>query len=588
MSNSPPTTRLPGQDRDGTTRAPHILLAIVGPAEINPIVARMQPLLINLPAEIREVSGYAGSRRNQDDFTFSPLSEDTCATKSNEVEASLWQYWACTDILNIWADLLVLIVADADFMARMLYGMTDNPVLSLLRGWDVSKKILFVPGMSTAMWEHPTTKKHINKIRRKWNWVRVFQPILWDFVDYSSGARKRVKWDGSDELFGALKNELDLMMIGQDVDVAMGMSPISYCGQKRNSISLPPEIWGMIFERLGDWEIAQALGVLTNLPKPSDWQKPPRHDAAANTMIKIEWIILTGTCLDLARKLEDGPVPKWLSGLCVKLIMKFNATDILSYLEKNHYDLFWATFGHTLLPTKASAVFGKVPILEWWRTSPSFLSREYNNEALDGASQAGFVHVLDWWKKSGLPLRYSEAALEQASSKGKIEVLEWWKNAGSYSGGYQTESDAILPAGTHKPLQLKVGKSVCFAAQNGQTETVRWWDQSGIPYSHEESVARLASANGHVDVLRLWKEIKGEKMIYDNQVLVGPTKNGHWDVLEWWKTSGFRVEYRPCDIEEALEDSLGGVGEEQVKSWWARNGLNLGVGTSEWMQVKVL
>ena len=77
-------------------------------------------------------------------------------------------------------------------------------------------------------------------------------------------------------------------------------------------------------------------------------------------------------------------------------------------------------------------------------------------------------------------------------------------------------------------------------------------------------------------------------MQYDNQVLVGPTKNGHVEVLDWWKQSKYTVEYKTCDIEEALEDSLGGSGEDRIRAWWARNGLNLGVGTSEWMKVKVL
>lgn len=104
----------------------------------------------------------------------------------------------------------------------------------------------------------------------------------------------------------------------------------------------------------------------------------------------------------------------------------------------------------------------------------------------------------------------------------------------------------------------------------------------------EASVARIASANGHIDVLQLWKECKGAKMQYDNQVLVGPTKNGHVEVLDWWKQSKYTVEYKTCDIEEALEDSLGGSGEDRIRAWWARNGLNLGVGTSEWMKVKVL
>ena len=77
-------------------------------------------------------------------------------------------------------------------------------------------------------------------------------------------------------------------------------------------------------------------------------------------------------------------------------------------------------------------------------------------------------------------------------------------------------------------------------------------------------------------------------MLFDNQVLVGPTKMGHADVLEWWKRSGLRVEYKTCDIEEALEDGVEGEAGDDVRKWWARNGLNLGVGTSEWMRVKVL
>ncbi|KAK5049141.1 hypothetical protein LTR16_010994, partial [Cryomyces antarcticus] len=79
-----------------------------------------------------------------------------------------------------------------------------------------------------------------------------------------------------------------------------------------------------------------------------------------------------------------------------------------------------------------------------------------------------------------------------------------------------------------------------------------------------------------------------DKMIFDNQVLVGATKMGHADVLEWWKNSGLRVEYKTCDVEEALEDGLEGRRGEEVRRWWARNGLNLGIGTSEWMKTKFL
>jgi len=101
-------------------------------------------------------------------------------------------------------------------------------------------------------------------------------------------------------------------------------------------------------------------------------------------------------------------------------------------------------------------------------------------------------------------------------------------------------------------------------------------------------VAKLASTHGHVLILDFWRKLRGEKMLFDNQVLVGATKMGHADVLEWWKKSGLRVEYKTCDIEEALEDGVEGEKGRVVRRWWARNGLNLGVGTSEWMRTKVL
>jgi hypothetical protein len=529
-----------------------------------------------------------------------------------------------------WADLLVLAPVDANTLAMMLHGMTGNLVLEVLRSWDVSKKIILVPGMTTLMWEHPMTKKQLNKLRKKWNWVRVMQPILWHY-DEKGPKKVFVGWDGFSELVEVIKNQAELMTIGHDVDItATGAGAI--LRNTRSTAKLPPEIWSIIFQHVGDWEVAKALGVFTNLPTPKEWDQTPPRDELQTYMRDLEYTILTRQVPEIIKKVSQAPASMpYLSSLCVKLIIKFCLTDLLSYLEKYDKDLFWATFGSKLLPTKASAVYGRTEILEWWRTSPSFLKKDYTAEAIDGASQSGFIHVLDWWRKSGLPLKYTEAALEQASSKGRILVLEWWKEASAHQGSYIIEtSDAKgrrLPhhdsshffpsspdhSGSYMsietpPLTLKVGKSIISAAQNGQVAAVRWWDTSGIPYSHGELVAKIASAYGHVNVLETWKELKGEKfaMSFDYTVLVGPTKNGFVKVLEWWKNqtrdshaqSGsegrsqkLRVEYKTCDIEEALEDmvrSQGGDGEDEVRKWWARNGLNLGVGTSEWMKVKAL
>ena len=530
--------------------------------------------------------------------------------------------WTAADELIEWADLLVIAPLQADSLAKMLHGIADNFLLEVLRSWDVSKKILVVPGMSYAMWENPMTKRQLSKVRRKWNWIRVLEPVLWNSKE---GYREEMskEWTGTEELTETLQNLVDLMTIGPDHDCTTSATRFAATLGGRNQKKLPAEIWSIILEHVGDWEVATSLGFYTNLPQPAEWR---REIAWPKTSLEksqkytrdLEWSILAGCFNDTVKYFESGPPPKWLSKLCVKLIIKFVRTDLLSYLEMKHRNLFWSTFGHTLLPTKASAVFGKTAVLEWWRTSPSFLTKEYTAEAIDSASKAGFVHILDWWRGSGLPMRYTEAALEQASSKGNMEVLDWWRNASLHHIGFEihendpftpkgtlshsTSEQCIVPADLSKkpmkmsnkptdsalPLRLKVGKSLIFAAQNGQAATLEWWEASGIPTAHEDAVARIASASGHVNVLQLWKERKGEKMQYDHQVLVGPTKNGHADVLEWWKRSGYRVEYKTCDIEEALEDSLGGDGEDRIRAWWARNGLNLGVGTKEWMKVKVL
>ncbi|OCK81644.1 flavo protein [Lepidopterella palustris CBS 459.81] len=496
--------------------------------------------------------------------------------------------------LCAWADLLVLATIDADNLARMLHGMTNNLHLEILRSWDVSKKILLIPGMSTLMWENPMTKKQLSKIRRKWNWIRVLQPLLWSF---EAKGRKELPWDGLDGLIESVHTQVDLMTVGRDVDVAMPHTPAFKKPRTRGPV-LPPELWSIILDYTGDWELATALNVHTTVPTPPDWRQGSSEAGPQTYMEKLEWTLLVGTFKE-ARILLASEHPRRLSRLCIKLIMRFAMVRLLRHLETAHKELFWSTFGHAFLPVKASSVFGKVEILEYWRTSPSFLSKEYSAEAMDNASRAGFVHVLDWWYNSGLSLKYSEAALEQASSQGHIAVLEWWKNHGLQEGDARNNSsNSKFPQASSEdeqdaspfrsPLRLKVGKSISYATQSGSLPTLRWWSTSGIPFPHEDSVAKLASTHGHVKILDFWRKLRGEKMLFDNQVLVGATKMGHADVLEWWKRSGLRVEYKTCDIEEALEDGVEGDAGEKVRRWWARNGLNLGVGTSEWMRTKIL
>lgn len=496
-----------------------------------------------------------------------------------------------------WADMLLVAPIDAGTLGSMLTGLTSTLTLALLRGWVPAKPVILVPGMTASEWHHPLSSRQLGLIAESWPWIRVLAPVLYK----SNGPEELVQlpWDEQNALSLAIENSLGLPAFGdlskdtlpktadhpalskaplpQKLSSSKFTSASKSAQNKDHRVrSLPLELWLNIFEKqLGDWEIAKAVGITTNLPLPKEWQS---HILKMSTPASLEYTILRGSFAAIRKRIDALPRWKPISDLACHLIFKFSRTDILSFLTENHLDLLWTTSRLTNLPYRASAIYGNPKLLTWWRDAPALPNKEYSADAMDGASRAGHITVLEWWRTSGLELRYSERALESASAEGQVAVLEWWKQASS-----------ATTAGAASSIPLKVGKSVLIAAQSGQVSSLAWWDASGIPYSHGESVARIASTHGHVHVLDLWYRLKGPKMIFDSQVLVGPTKNGYDKVLEWWRRSGLRVEFKTCDIEEALEDADPTSGAEgRVRRWWARNGLNLGVGTSEWMRTKVL
>ncbi|KAJ5776295.1 uncharacterized protein N7511_001306 [Penicillium nucicola] len=496
-----------------------------------------------------------------------------------------------------WADMLLVAPIDAGALGAMLAGLTNTLTLALLRGWVSKKPVVLIPGMTVSEWDHPLSSRQLGEIGRYWPWVCIVKPVLWK----SNGPEELtiLPWDGLKELHETLETTLKLPprafnLTGPSINgnltatktasttacVPLASASGTSCALRSipksegNAHFLPLEIWLSVFEdQLGDWETAKAVGIPSNLPVPQEWQN---HLLKMSTPASLEYTMLRGSFAAIKKRIDALPRWKPLSDLACHLIVKFSRTDILSYLTENHLDLLWTTSRLTNIPYRASAIYGNPKVLTWWRDAPALPNKEYMADAMDGASRAGYLHVLDWWLHSGLPLRYSERALEAASAEGRIDVLDWWKAA-----------SANAPA--HSPVPLKPGKSVLLAAQSGRTASLAWWDASGIPYSHAENVARISSTHGHVHVLQFWYQLKGPKMIFDNQVLVGPTKNGHDHVLQWWKTCGMRVEFKTCDIEEALEDADPTSGAEgRVRLWWERNGLNLGVGTTRCTLQRVL
>lgn len=483
-----------------------------------------------------------------------------------------------------WADLLVLAPLDADNLAKMMNGIADTLLLEVLRGWDASKRILLIPGMSTHMWDNPATKRQMSKLNRKWNWIRVLPPILWRHEE----SKRIVTWDAFNEVVSIIKNQADLLSLGHDVEVAIQQSALTTTTPSRKAQStLPPEIWSIILEYTNDWELAKSLNIFTTLEMPTSqgWRLEPKdpNDPLQVFVHDLEWELLTANTASICEKLAVAPSNFCdLSALATHLIFKFSLLGVLSYIEANCPYLFKG-FDGKIIPTKASAYYGRIDILDWWAKSPSFLEKQYDYQALNGASSKGFVHILEWWRRSGLPLKYTETALEQASSKGHLHVLTWWREA-------SLQDPSIV---------LKPGRSLLAAAQWGQLAVIRWWEESGVAAPHSEHLCKMASRWDQVEVLELWRELRGDDGIqFEPGVLNDPTFHSCTRVLDWWKKYAHgelpgmdgrkakRVDYKMMDIEEALEDALGD--QTKVRRWWAENGLNPGLEMSEWMKTRYL
>jgi len=106
----------------------------------------------------------------------------------------------------------LLIIASADFIAKMVNGQCDDLASSLYRAWHRYKPVIVAPGMNTHMWEHPITRTHITKLQ-EWN-ITVVKP--------------QVKKLACGELgMGALADVEDIKQIVEDE--LIGEFPIDVC-----------------------------------------------------------------------------------------------------------------------------------------------------------------------------------------------------------------------------------------------------------------------------------------------------------------------------------------------------------------------
>jgi phosphopantothenoylcysteine decarboxylase len=66
--------------------------------------------------------------------------------------------------LRRWADLLLIAPLDANTLAKMALGLTDNCLTCVARAWDPHRPIVLAPAMNTFMWQHPGTARHLRQL----------------------------------------------------------------------------------------------------------------------------------------------------------------------------------------------------------------------------------------------------------------------------------------------------------------------------------------------------------------------------------------------------------------------------------------
>jgi phosphopantothenoylcysteine decarboxylase len=66
--------------------------------------------------------------------------------------------------LRKWADLLIVAPLDANTLAKLALGLSDNALTCVFRAWDFARPVVLAPAMNTLMWESPVTRRHLAQI----------------------------------------------------------------------------------------------------------------------------------------------------------------------------------------------------------------------------------------------------------------------------------------------------------------------------------------------------------------------------------------------------------------------------------------
>lgn len=67
--------------------------------------------------------------------------------------------------LRKWADVMVIAPLSANSLGKIVNGLCDNLLTSVVRAWDFQKPLVVAPAMNSYMWESPITSKQLDELR---------------------------------------------------------------------------------------------------------------------------------------------------------------------------------------------------------------------------------------------------------------------------------------------------------------------------------------------------------------------------------------------------------------------------------------
>ena len=148
--------------------------------------------------------------------------------QDEDEHAEKWSRGA--EILHIalrrWAHILLVAPMSANTLAKVVNGMSDNLLTSVIRAWDTTgvidgkrKRIIVALAMNTAMWVHPVTAQQVRVLEKDWGvqavdntvqrgWFEVLRPIEKTLACGDTGSGAMQEWT---DIVQIIKHRLSLL-----------------------------------------------------------------------------------------------------------------------------------------------------------------------------------------------------------------------------------------------------------------------------------------------------------------------------------------------------------------------------------------